>query len=63
MERDDIDLFEQFVRVYRRLRLFADSGYILVVEGKRDKDALEKLGIMGHYIYASRLRFVWVEAF
>ncbi len=43
----------KLLEAFRRLRFLLRTGSILIVEGARDKAALESLGVEGRYMYAS----------
>ncbi len=43
----------KLLEAFRRLRFLARTGSLVIVEGVKDKSALESLGVNGKYAYAS----------
>lgn len=51
---EDIERLEKIEELILELQTLADSGAIIVVEGRRDAESLRRLGINGEIKFASR---------
>ncbi len=51
---EDIERLERLEMLISELQTLADSGAIIVVEGRRDAESLRFLGIKGEIMFASR---------
>lgn len=51
---EDIERLEKLEEVLDELQMLADSGAIILVEGRKDADSLRFLGINGEIMYASQ---------
>jgi 5S rRNA maturation endonuclease (ribonuclease M5) len=51
---EDMERLERLEMLISELQTLADSGAIIVVEGRRDEESLRFLGIKGEIMFASR---------
>ncbi len=51
---EDLERLEKLEMLIFELQTLADSGAIIVVEGRRDEESLRFLGIKGEIVFASR---------
>jgi 5S rRNA maturation endonuclease (ribonuclease M5) len=51
---EDIERLEKIEELILELQTLADSGAVIVVEGRRDAESLRRLGINGEIKFASR---------
>ncbi len=55
ISREDQERLEQLEKLIDELKELAEKGVILIVEGKRDREALLSLGICGDFVLATQL--------